>query len=86
MKPNPLWLIAPAAIGTGFLLPALGYGGLNVQIIPIYGDYFHNYDFRCQYCTADPAVDWPDTPAWAEVRGYQAVPASPVSPCCAPAR
>ena len=64
MKPNLLWLLPPAAVGTGFLLPALGHGGLNIQVIPISGDYFHNYDFRDQYCASETCADWPVTMFW----------------------
>jgi hypothetical protein len=64
MRRNPLWLLpAAAAVAAALLVPALVYGGINLQYLSVYGDYWHNYDFR----TTTPAVaaaDWPVTMVW----------------------
>jgi hypothetical protein len=68
MKPHPFWLIPPAAVITGVLLPSVtGAFTPNFQWLSVYGDRMDNYD--TEY--GNPSLlDWPVGMIWG-CKGYQ---------------
>lgn len=68
MKPNPVWLVPPIAIGGAAVLPGLGLASpftADPEVRWFDGDGFWNYDYRNRDNQADgDNVDWPVNMVW----------------------